>query len=312
MSLLSRIRYGVTTMIGPIVGLFAGASNKTFYVGSTHPKAANVVGNGRAEAPFSTVVFAMTQCTASRGDVIVCLQGHVETSATAAALAMSKIGVKVLGLGDGSLKPQFNFTGTAATLTITAASVTFENVLFTGGIDAVVSPIVISAADCTLRNIEYRDVTGQCTDFILTTAGADRLTIDGLVYRGAAAAGSNSAIALVGGDGIVIKNFSIVGNFAVSAIDIRTTATTNLQVYSAMPGMGYVWQKNAADICIKDSITGSTGRIGPNLSFMLTDNAANITEAVTGATFHLFDPVYVCNLVNEKAMLINWIASAEP
>jgi len=66
---------------------------------------------------------------------------------------------------------------------------------------------------------------------------------------------------------------------------------------------------NEADIAIVDTITTSTGWIGPNLYIMLQDNAANITTAVTGATFHMMDPVYICNLVNEKAMLSNWTAS---
>jgi hypothetical protein len=43
----------------------------------------------------------------------------------------------------------------------------------------------------------------------------------------------------------------------------------------------------------------------------LQDDAANVTEAVTGATFNLFDPVYVCNAVNQKALLINWTPVAD-
>jgi hypothetical protein len=43
----------------------------------------------------------------------------------------------------------------------------------------------------------------------------------------------------------------------------------------------------------------------------LLDNAANVTEAITGATFVTFDPVYVVNLAGEKAMLINTTASTD-
>ena len=256
--------------------------------------------------PFASIDYAVGRCSASRGDIIMVMPGHVETVSAAAGLALDVAGVAVIGLGQGALRAKVNLTAAAATVAISAASVSLYNMLFTGGIDAIVSAIVVSAADVSLVNCELRDVTGQMELGILTTAAADRLLVDGLVYNGAAAAGGVSAIALVGGDHIKIRNFSIDGNFSTSAIDIKTTATTNLAIHD-----GYIWTKNAADLCIKDTVTASTGRIGPNLQLMLTDNAANVTEAVTGATFHMFDPVYVCNLVNEKAMLINWTASTD-
>ena len=46
-----------------------------------------------------------------------------------------------------------------------------------------------------------------------------------------------------------------------------------------------------------------------NLHLRLTDDANNITEAITGATFCLFDNIWVNNLAGEKAILINWTAT---
>jgi hypothetical protein len=216
------------------------------------------------------------------------------------------IGVAVIGMGTGTLRPTINFTATASTLTMSAASCTLYNILLTGGIDAVVSPVVVSASDCAIINCEYRDVTGQCTDGILTTAGADRLLIDGLRYDGAVAAGTNAGIAIVGGDGIVIRNLRMDGNFAVGGIDIRTTATTDLEVSEVK-----FRTRNAADIFLKDTITASTGFVGPNLFLQLQDNAANITEAITGATFVQFAPIMVVNLAGEIGMAINTTASTD-
>lgn len=257
--------------------------------------------------PFSTIDYAVERCTASRGDIIFVMPGHVETVTAAAGLDLDVAGIAVIGLGQGALRASVNFTtATTADMDVDAASISIINLLFTGGIDALVAPIDINASDCSIINCEYRDVTGQATDVILADANADRLYIEDYFHNGAAAAGANSAIALVGMDNPVIKSFKIVGNFAVSAIDCRTTAVVDLDISN-----GYIWTKNSADLCIKDTVTASTGKIGPNLQMMLTDNAANITEAVTGATFHMFDDVYVCNLVNEKAMLINWTASTD-
>lgn len=256
--------------------------------------------------PFASIDYAVGRCVASRGDIIMVMPGHVETVSTAAGLALDVAGVAVIGLGNGALRAKVNLTATTATVAISAASCTMHNILFTGGIDAVASAIVVSASDVTLSRCELRDVTGQMTVGVLTTAAADRLLLSEFVYRGDSAAGGQNAISIVGGDHIEIKDFSIDGNFSGAAIDVATTATTNISIHD-----GYIWTKNSADLCIKDTITASTGRIGPNLNFMLTDNAANITEAVTGATFHLFDPVYVCNLAGEKGMLINWTASTD-
>lgn len=257
--------------------------------------------------PFATVDYAIGQCTASRGDIIVVMPGHTETISAASGVDLDVAGVAIVGLGEGSLRPTFNFTATASTFTIAAANCSVQNCLFTGGIDAVVSPIVVSAADCTIQNCELRDVTGQMTDGILTTADADRLKILDHVHRGATAAGTNAAIALVGGDDIEITAKRIDGNFAVGGIDVRTTAAVNLNVHDVT----YFRTRNAADIFLVDTITASTGQIGPNINIRLQDDAANITEAVTGATFHVIDPIYVVNADNEKGLLINWTASAD-
>lgn len=257
--------------------------------------------------PFSTIDYAVGRCTANNGDIIMVKPGHTETVIAAGGLDLDVAGIALVGLGSGSDRPTINFTtAVGADMDVDAANITIYNILFTGGVDALTGPIDINAADCSIVNCEWRDVTGQATDVIVADANADRLLIEGYYHNGAAAAGGASAIALIGMDDPVIRNFRIVGNFSVSAIDCRTTAVVDLNISD-----GYIWQKNAADVCVKDTVTASTGKVGPNLNLMLTDNAANITEAVTGATFHLFDPIYVCNLAGEKAMLINTTASTD-
>lgn len=293
--------YGVNVRGVPLLSAYPG---NVFWVDSNG--GANI-GKGTFDRPFATIDYAVGRCAAGNGDVIMVKAGHVETVTAAAGLALDVSSIALVGLGAGSHRPTVNFTtAVGASIAVTAANITITNFLFTGGIDALTGPLTIGAADCALLNCEFRDVTGQATDAIVADATSHRLLVDGYFHNGAAAAGANSAIALTGMTNPVIRNFKIVGNFAVSAIDCRTTAVIDLEIYR-----GYIWTKNAADLCIKDTITASTGKIGPDLEFMLTDNAANITEAVTGATFHLFDPVYVCNLVNEKGLLINWVASTD-
>lgn len=255
--------------------------------------------------PFSTIDYAIGRCTAGRGDIIFVMPGHAETIGSAAAVALDVAGVAIIGLGVGSLRPTLNFTATTSTVTMSAANCCLKNILFTGGIDAIAKMILVSAADCTIEGCELRDVTGQMIDGILTTAGANRLKILKHIHKGDTAAGTNAGIAIVGGSDIEIQIDVMDGNFAVGGIDIRTTATTNLLVHDVLR----FYTRNSADIFLIDTITGSTGQIGPNINLRLTDNAANITQSITGATFVVMDPVYVVNLAGEKGMLINWTAS---
>ena len=295
-----------------LAGVMGGMPpGNVYFVDSGAANAADNPGAGTREQPFATINWAMSNAnsplTANRGDILLLHPRHVETVTAAAGLNLNIARASVIGMGNGAMKPQINFTtAVGADMDVSAAGILMWNILFTGGIDALTGPIDVNAADFSLLDCEYRDVTGQCTDCIVTDANATRMMIDGLVYRGATAAGTNAGIALVGTASVTIRNFWMDGNFAVGGIDVRTTALTDLTIQR-----GYFRTRNSADIFLVDTITGSTGLIGPDIQIRLQDNAANITEAITGATFVLFDPIYVVNAANEKGLLINWVASAD-
>lgn len=275
----------------------------TFYVSS-----AVTNGDGRSpQSAISTIDAAIGLCTANKGDRIYVMPGHTETVTAAAGIALDVAGVSIIGIGRGSARPTVNFTtAVGASFAVTAANGLVQNILFTGGIDALTNPISIAAADFALVNCEWRDVTGQCTDCILTTAAANRLFINRFRYDGDTAAGTNAAIAIVGGDRIVIDGFNIDGNFAVGCIDVRTTATTDLEIRN-----GWARTRNAADIFLIDTITASTGMIGPNISIRVNDNAANVTEALTGATFVYFQNISIVNTAGEVGLNTNITATVD-
>ena len=272
-----------------------------FYVDSTNGAAGNT-GLTWSQA-MATIDQAVNKCTASNGDKIIVAPYHAENLAADSAVDVDVAGVEVIGLRSGQLRPTLTNTAEAGDFKLAAAGCSVRGIRFSGGIDVGTGIIEVSADDCSIIDCEYVDTVGEATDVIMGVA-ASHLLIDGFEFRGAAAAGANSAIALNACPYFHLKNFSIYGNFAVGAVDFRTAASTLVKIHS-----GKIWTANAADLAIMDTITGSTGFIGPDLQIMLADNAANITTAVTGATFVLFDPVYVCNLAGEKGMLINWTAS---
>lgn len=278
----------------------------TFYVSS-----AVTNGDGRSpQTAISTIDAAIGLCTANKGDRIIVMPGHTETVTAAAGIALDVAGVTIVGLGRGSARPTVNFTTVVgASFSVTAANCYVENILFTGGLDALTNPIHIQAADFTLVNFETRDVTGQATDFILTTDAADRFYISGWKHSGAAAAGADTAISIVGGDDWVIEDFDIYGNFAVAGIENVTTASNRIRIGGGSR-YSYIWTENAADVAVTMA-AATTGSIGPNINAMLQDNAANVTEAFVGAACQFFQPINIVNLAGESSMQTNITATTD-
>jgi hypothetical protein len=304
---LTNYPNGVSSFGVPLIG--SGpilTTGNVFFVNSTHPRASNGNVGTDPSSPWATINYAATRCVANNGDHIIVGPGHVETVSAAAGLRFAVAGISVIGIGRGNARPVINFAGAGADMDIDAASIFMENILFTGGIDALNSPIDVNATDFWLNNCEYRDVTGQVTFLIRTDNNADRFKLTNFRYVGDSASGTDTAIVLTGSDDVIIDGLFMDGNFATAGIQVVSAAITDLEIRNVM-----FRNRNAADIFLVDTITGSTGMIGPNIYMRANDNAANVTEMITGATFVVFDDVYVVNSANEKAMLINWTATTD-
>jgi len=207
-----------------------------FFVGSTITGAANSAGRGlQVDEVFSTINYAISACSANNGDVVCVAQNHVETVTAAAGVAASKAGVTVVGLGRGRARPKINYTtAVGASVDVTAANVTFQNLVFTPiGFDAVTAAINVSAADFAMIGceMEFADATNQATLGILTASGADRMLIQDCWFHGSANAGTAACIRIAAGNDIRILGTTITGNFTTTlgAID-NSAAVTNLQV----------------------------------------------------------------------------------
>lgn len=291
---------GLTAHGYQIVGSPTETTGRVVYVSSASATGSDTSAHGGSpDKPCATWAYAAAnRVRANMGDTIVLMPGHTETVSAAAGLALSVAGVTHWGLGHGASRPTVNFSATASTMTITAASQTIYNVLFVGTIDAVVTPIVISGADCRLIGVETRDTSAtQATDFITTTAAANRLLVSGWIHRGDSAAGADTAISIVGGDGIIIENFWIDGNFAVAAIENVTTAATNITIGGGNR-MNYIRTRNAADVLVT-LVSTTTGNIGPNIYGRVQDHAANFPGAYVGDAAQHFAPLLICNLDGE-------------
>lgn len=144
---------GVTLRGMPITVAYPG---KVFFLNSTSVLAATDDGvagadstsGGAYQRPFASLNFAVNQCVASRGDIIMVMPGHTETISTATATAMDVAGVVVVGLGSGTLRPKFTLdTTTAATIAVSAANVSFKNVIFNANFADIASLFTPTAAN---------------------------------------------------------------------------------------------------------------------------------------------------------------------
>lgn len=208
-----------------------------FYVSSTQTGAADSPGRGLTpETALATIDYAIGRCTASNGDVIVALPGHVETLTAAASVAMDVAGVSIVGVGRGRNRPRFNYTtAAAASLNVTAARCAIYNCVFTAiGVDAVTAAINVSGADFIFADneMELADATNQAVLGILTAATATRMIIERNFIHGSADAGTATAIRHVAGNDCIIRDNIIWGNYTTSLGGIdNTAAVTGLQIH---------------------------------------------------------------------------------
>jgi hypothetical protein len=153
----------------------------------------------------------------------------------AAGIDADVAGVYVRGIGEGRNCPTILFTATAADIDIDAANITFDNFHFdVTGIDAVVAPIDVNAADFVMKNCDIlmADSGGQATEFILTATAADRMKFYNNRVR-APNAGANNAISIVGTpNGIEIYDNDITGDFADACIHNPTgNVATDMRIH---------------------------------------------------------------------------------
>jgi hypothetical protein len=225
----------------------------------------SATGGYTADAPISTIDAAVALCTASNGDTIVVMPGHVETVSTAGGLDLDVAGITVIGIGNGALQPKVDFT-TAATVDvdIDAANITIENIQFEASFADIAAAIDVNADDCTIRNCRFlapvADENAKIWILGATAAGSDRLKVEGCYFQDKDTQNTH-AISLADGtaDGVVIRNNVMHGFYETGGIG-GTGALTNITVVD-----NFILNADTdADACI--ALSGSpTGIVARNV-----------------------------------------------
>jgi hypothetical protein len=208
------------------------------------------------DAPFLTIDYAIGECTANNGDRILVMPGHAETVAAASGIDFDIAGITVVGIGSGSDRPTITSSATGSTIVVDAANTTIENILFTTSAAATIM-LDVNAADCVVRNCEFRMLTGvtaidvdggsanacdrfQCYDcvFDASTDGPDEAihlneVADSVIIDGCYAYGLFDDAAIHNPSGSVLTWLRITNNILVNT----TAASHSIELVSASTGI---------------------------------------------------------------------------
>ena len=281
----------VTIYDGLVVSPDIYNGGSTFYVSSVTGNSGN---DGSYGHPLTTIELAEAKCTANKGDVIALLPNHAETISAAAGIALATAGISVVGMGNGDDRATITFdTLTTADLDVTAAGITFKNVVFVGNKDALANPLNISAADCTFENCEFRDTSStiEAARYILTTADADRLRVINCLFSGQT--GGNACvngIRLVGGNEVLIQDCRFLGKASTAWVEFHTTACSGVNVVDCIfevdgttdfsktvvdTATGSKWSCKGFDVGAGASFSGGSG------AALAGDDVSAVSTAVT-------------------------------
>ena len=216
----------------PILNTYGG---DVFWVDSGAGSNGN---KGTFDRPWATIDYAIGRCTASNSDMIMVKAGHAET--LAANITMDVIGVQVIGLGRGTLRPTITVGAFDGTVAMTDANSVIANIRFVleDTDDTVASAITITADGCVVDGCET--VVHAMAQFTthLTATDAQFVEITNNKFRSLHTASSTSGIVVDGCDDLLMDNNSVDGHFTEHALDnttpgsadeiLRATITNNL------------------------------------------------------------------------------------
>ncbi len=267
-------------------------------------KAGSNANKGTFDQPYATIQYAVSQCRANKGDIVMVKPGHAETINSASVLALNVAGVAIVGLGSGSNRPTLTFTtANTANIPVTAANVSIQNFLFVANFLAIASVFTATGTstptDFAVERCEFRDTSSVLNFVALVTGNATANSLDGLRFSANRISSlgtttATTAIKLLA----ATKRVQILDNFGNWAILNDTAAmvaggASNHTDFDF--GRNVLSRPNTSSTggsFISSSSTACTGHCYDNYMYQL-DNTAGIWIATgTGLSFsNNFSPI---------------------
>lgn len=271
-------------------------TGRVFYVDSGVSNGTSATGLTPATAT-PTLDIAINLCEDSRGDIIYVMQGHAETWIVQAADA-DVIGITIIGLGKGSLRPTFTYNHADAELAIGADNVTITNCRFISTITDVLMGIEVE------DGVDYFEIS-NCSFTVETIADDEFLEAINFVNGNigctiinntfnAAAAGAEHAIFMdADTDTTSIIGNDIRGDYSIACIGGDTAASTDLLIQG--------------NTLINGSLVGDDG-INAVAAIVLLDSTAGliannniVSDVATGLLMRVADDMtFVNNWITDR------------
>lgn len=176
---------GVLEFVDPVV-FEAGHASKQGRGNAYYVDSVNGSANSQGISPknaLATIDQAINKCTANQGDVIYVLSGHTETISAATSLVADVAGITIVGLGRGSARPKLSFSAAAASIPVSAANVTFRNLVFEAAFADVAEVFTPSATYLTVENCTFQAAASAQNFLSLADTGTTDNECDGLTFR---------------------------------------------------------------------------------------------------------------------------------
>lgn len=210
-------------------------TGKVFYVDSNAGGSSTSVGTSPASA-VPTLDAGINLCTASRGDVVYVMQGHAETW-TDQAVDADVIGITIVGLGKGSLRPTFTYNDTDSELAIGANNVTISNCRFIASVTGVLMGIEVEdgvdyfeISDCEFTDAGDAVGTDEFVEAINFVNANIGCSIINNKFNAKAAGAAHAIFMDADTDQTSIIGNDIRGDYSVACIGGDTAASTDLLI----------------------------------------------------------------------------------
>jgi len=190
------------------------------------------------DKPTATIDYAHDLCTASKGDIVFVMPGHVETWTAAAGVTQDLIGVSVIGLGNGDLRPTITLgTSTDCDWSVTAEGCRIKNIKFVSAIDSLKNVLDLDAGGFTVEDCMFvTDNSHEAVTFIDIATTKDNFYIRNCEFYQPTDPDATTNAAGTGGiyfadsENIFVEGCVFYGYFESAIFHNKGTAAKNLWV----------------------------------------------------------------------------------
>lgn len=283
---LTKFPNGVSSFGVPMLGGVVPFTTGTYFFADS-VTGSNGNDGTSPDAPKATIDGAINACTANKGDIIIVMPGHTE-AVTATSINCDVAGVRIIGIGEGSLKPTLTFGATTSLINVTAANCSWQHFRFTAGIGDVVTAVLHATA---AQNTQYTDIEFYATstfNFInCYTLGAANIS-DGCKwernYLRTADAGQ-LALAITAAAHNDLKFYDNYVVHAATAAGLLTSAAVNLLGLDVRGNFVQTGQTDGSvGVLVSNSSTASSGSIVDN-DMKTADAAANVAIPIASKVY---------------------------